>query len=436
MITKEFLNILNQLGIGQDPPNSYQWQQMMQQLNELLVVLLAERQGSKQMFDLANQEMHKMIELIERKAHLTKSIFDASPDVILTLDSLGQVIEFNKATISILKLDDDSILGQQILSVLCGGTLADDLILFFSNTDTSFNESYLGKLHEKNIKTRIGHFIEASVCINRIQMSESIVYSVYIRDLTAVKASEKVLQESRAKLMTVSKMSALGEMAGGVAHEINTPLAVILIKAETMLDFLDEEPLDKQMFKSSLESINSTVGRVSKIIQGLMAFSRDGQKDSMVLQSVSKIIEDTFSMCRERFYHHSVELHYSCEDDCQIECRPGEISQVVLNMLNNAYDAIQNLPKKWVKVSVTKDSESVFIAISDSGSGIPLDIQDKMMQPFFTTKEVGKGTGLGLSISRGIIESHKGQISIDNLNPNTCIVITLPLHSIDSAAAI
>jgi len=226
-----------------------------------------------------------------------------------------------------------------------------------------------------------------------------------------------------------SKMSALGEMAGGVAHEINTPLAVIQMRADQLLEAIEEKNLDPELLHNSLKAIDQTVRRISKIINGLRAFARDGRKDPLAPHSAVRLVEDTFSLCRERFKNHGVSLEFSHSGDVEILCRPSEIGQVLLNLLNNSFDAIQDLQSKWVKVELQDREQEIAILIIDSGPGIPDEIQKKMMQPFFTTKEIGKGTGLGLSISKGIVESHHGLLQIDNSRSNTTFIIRFPKNN-------
>ena len=109
-----------------------------------------------------------------------------------------------------------------------------------------------------------------------------------------------------------------------------------------------------------------------------------------------------------------------------LAARSVHIAQVLLNLLHNASDAVSGTPDPWIWLEVIERNESVELRITDSGKGIPLLIQEKIFQPFFTTKDVGTGTGLGLSISMGIIRDHGGQLEIDNNCPNTCFVIRLP----------
>jgi signal transduction histidine kinase len=228
-------------------------------------------------------------------------------------------------------------------------------------------------------------------------------------------------------LAAASKMSVLGEMAGGIAHEINTPLAVIQMRAEQILEEISTGTMNAVIIEKGMRAIDATVKRISKIVNGLRTFSRDGNKDPFAKYAISKLIEDTFSLCQEKFKNNSVDLRYIQDTDVDIECRPSELSQVILNLLNNSYDAIEQYADKWVEVRLAVFEENVELSIIDSGPGIPIEIQEKLMQPFFTTKEVGKGTGLGLSISRGIIESHNGKFWIDNDSKNTCFKILIPI---------
>lgn len=242
-----------------------------------------------------------------------------------------------------------------------------------------------------------------------------------------VKANTAVIIEQRGKLEHTAKMSALGEMAGGMAHEINTPLAIIQLRTDQLIEHIKDDALDLAFMDKSLNSINVTIKRIATIINGLRSFARDGKNESMQVYSVSKIVEDTFGLCREHLVSHGVHLEYICEQDYSIKCRPVELSQVLLNLLNNARDAIQNQDEKWIKVHLQGYEQFIELSVTDSGPGIPKEIQEKMMQPFFTTKEIGKGTGLGLSISKSLIQAHNGQITIDNTSPNTKFIITLPL---------
>lgn len=228
------------------------------------------------------------------------------------------------------------------------------------------------------------------------------------------------------QMIQSNKMASLGEMASGIAHEINNPLAIIKMTALQMQKNINDE---SNVLKNGVAKIDSTVDRISKIIQGLRTFSRDGRNDPFEIVYFDHLIDDILSFCKERLKHHSITLiKEELDPNLVFEGRQIEISQVILNLLNNAIDAVDSLPdtNKWIRISAKNNGSFLEIKITDSGHGIPLETQSKMFQPFFTTKEIGKGTGLGLSLSLTIIKNHLGEIFLDNDSPNTCFVLRLP----------
>ena len=245
------------------------------------------------------------------------------------------------------------------------------------------------------------------------------------------------LVSTRQQLAQAVKMSALGEMAGGVAHEINTPLATIQLSAEHLKETLEGDYKGKEALFENLEIILQTIDRIAKIVSGLRSFARDSSKDVFVDAQVCKLVEDTVSLCKEKFHMHGVDLNVQdtkAKNNLLISCRPAEISQVILNLLMNAYDAVKNLPEKWVRIEVKDLESTVEIAIIDSGAGIAPQVQEKMMQPFFTTKEVGAGTGLGLSISSGIVKQHDGELFYDSQSKNTKFVLRFKKGNLNTAS--
>lgn len=228
------------------------------------------------------------------------------------------------------------------------------------------------------------------------------------------------------QMIQSNKMASLGEMASGIAHEINNPLAIIKMTALQMQKNINEE---NTVLKNGVIKIDSTVDRISKIIQGLRTFSRDGRNDPFEIVSFDHLIDDILSFCKERLKHHSIQLiKEDFDPNLVFEGRQIEISQVILNLLNNAIDAVDPLSDvdKWIRISAKNNGSFLEIKITDSGKGIPMETQAKIFQPFFTTKEIGKGTGLGLSLSLTIIKNHLGEIFLDNDSPNTCFVLRLP----------
>jgi C4-dicarboxylate-specific signal transduction histidine kinase len=246
------------------------------------------------------------------------------------------------------------------------------------------------------------------------------------QDVTESNHIMEQLQQQQLKLTTSSKMASLGEMAAGVAHEINNPLAVIHGKTQQLLKKVQRSDVDPVAFEKDLAKINLTVERIAKIIRGLKSFARNAQDDPMENCNLKNNLLEVLDLCLERFKNANVHLSVDAGDELEIECRPSQVGQVILNLINNAFDAIQTLDEKFVHVRLVDLGESVEISVTDSGKGIPKAVVEKMMNPFFTTKQIGQGTGLGLSISLGIIQSHHGVLFYDESEKNTCFKIILP----------
>jgi C4-dicarboxylate-specific signal transduction histidine kinase len=235
------------------------------------------------------------------------------------------------------------------------------------------------------------------------------------------------LGEQQKVLAHSAKMSALGEMAGGIAHEINSPLGIITVHANQLERFSARGALTPEMIKAEAQLIAATAKRIGEIIKGLRAFAREGEKDPFVLTPAATIINDALVLCQNRFISHGIELRITPPaPGIELECRPVQIGQVLLNLLSNSFDAVVGRPEKWVALETTESAGQVHFTVTDSGAGVPEEIAAKLFQPFFTTKELGKGTGLGLSISKGIADAHQGTLTLDPRSSRTRFVLCLP----------
>lgn len=234
------------------------------------------------------------------------------------------------------------------------------------------------------------------------------------------------IEAHRATLIDSAKMSSLGMMAGGIAHELNNPLSIILGRANQAARKLSEGRMEAKDAVEVFSKIEAVCKRMSKIIHGLRTFSRNADQDPMAQTSLKQIVEETLELCQERIRNQGIEMRVGTIPDYLLTCRATQLSQVLLNLVNNAHDAIQGFSVKWIALDFQLDHEFFSLRVTDCGHGIPVSVAEKLMVPFFTTKEVGKGTGLGLSISKGIMETHGGTLSLDQHSPNTCFVMKIP----------
>jgi signal transduction histidine kinase len=245
--------------------------------------------------------------------------------------------------------------------------------------------------------------------------------------------NERKLMDTQKSLIQSGKMTALGEMAGGIAHEINTPLAAMLMNAERIISKSEDllPSSDSEDISKRAKKIISIGNRIAKIISGLKIFSRNTQDEKKQYFIVKNLIEDTLDLCREKFTNQGIELRI--KDDfllTEIMGRPVQLSQVLLNLLNNSYDSVQYRNQKWIEIKAVIQPNFFDIIVTDCGLKIPPEIEEKIFNPFFTTKEIGKGTGLGLSISMGIMKSHDGDLIYDKTCKNARFIMRLPCNNL------
>lgn len=245
-----------------------------------------------------------------------------------------------------------------------------------------------------------------------------------LREIQAAQTQQTI------KLIHTSRLAALGEMAAGIAHEVNNPLAIIsgnlqqLERKIASKDFTDDLALKKHI-ERSLQSID----RITKIITGLRLFSQQSDSLPKARVSLPEIFRETLDFCSEMLKARYVRLELSEVPQVFVQCHPVQISQVLINLIKNAEDALtdQSEEHRWVRISFKVTAEHVEIFVKNGGPKITPELREKLFIPFFTTKIVGKGTGLGLSISKGIVEEHGGDLSFNDQETETTFTISLPV---------
>lgn len=250
-----------------------------------------------------------------------------------------------------------------------------------------------------------------------------------LEDLTPLFEKNQEIEALKVKTEQASRMAILGEMTSGIGHEINGSLTVILAQTDFLKSLLSKNvsPELKAEFDSRLEKIVKTGRRIEKIVNGLRVYGRDASMDPFQSTLVSDLICDSLVLCADRLKDNQIKLIVDDFDpSLEIDCRPAQISQILLNLIGNSKDAVSTLDERWIRLQVRDLGDTIRFALIDSGKGIPEGISGKLTDSFFTTKESGKGTGLGLSISKKIVESHLGQLYIDKSSPNTKFVFELP----------
>jgi len=246
--------------------------------------------------------------------------------------------------------------------------------------------------------------------IELIKLNEKLKRLTREKTILFDKASSysKKLKKAHSQLLQSEKLASVGKLAGGVAHELNTPLGAIMTNAEFALSFAEDEDI-----KESLELIKKASLRCKNITGKLLQFSRKEDSEKIVV-SVSEIIESSRQLLKHRLDETNTKLIKKIGDDVQITGNPDELSSVFTNLIQNALDAIESgsIDTGIITVEAVRDDESIKITIRDNGCGMDDNVLNKIFDPFFTTRDVGKGTGLGLWLSMNIISKHGGKIYV------------------------
>ncbi len=243
----------------------------------------------------------------------------------------------------------------------------------------------------------------------------------------AYKRSRERLLVEQAAALRAEQLASLGEMAAGIGHELGTPLGALQGRLELLEQMLAAGPGDPEAMRRTVHILARLADRMTRIIRAVRSLARDAWEDPFVDVSVEEIVGDALEIAEDRLRRLGVDVRVEGLDEkLRIPCREAQISQVLLNLIANAADAVQELPERWIRIEVSRRRDTVAIAVTDSGDGIPDEIRARVMQPFFTTKPAGQGTGFGLSISRAFVEAHGGTLSLESGSAHTRFVVTLP----------
>ena len=236
--------------------------------------------------------------------------------------------------------------------------------------------------------------------------------------------SLEALRKTQHHLVQSEKLASIGQLAAGVAHELNNPLGGILIYTSLLLEKANQNSLEAQ----DLNKILNETERCRKIVQDLLIFSKQTRLE-MSRVDLNAIIENTLALVSQQSLFQNIKIHkklVSCSPKVKVDV--GQIQQVLLNIIINAAQALAGKGNLTIEIKCLKNSKFVNCNITDDGPGIPDSIKEKIFDPFFTTKSHGKGTGLGLAIAYGIIQKHDGEISVNSSkNTGTTFSIKLPI---------
>ncbi len=356
-----------------------------------------------------------------------RTLLNASPEGIIIVDMKGIITDVSEIGFELYGSDvPGEMIGKHIFRFVPAELKNEFREIYSKTVEEGLMQSIEINLYNKN---KVPFIAEISTTLIQGKEGESIAFMIVIHDITHRKKMER-------QMIHNDRMSTLGEMATGIAHEINQPLNTLSILFDNMLLAASkEDSLPKSYLEKKTGKIYDNIFRIKNIIDHVRVFSRSQDDTILSLFDVKESISNAVSMISEQFRHKIIELEIVTADALPFAYgNTYQLEQVILNLLINSKDAIEE-QEEWVGQPFEKKIEinayqlvnQIIIEIKDNGKGIEPEEIEKIVLPFYTTKEAGKGTGLGLSISFGIIKEMKGEISFQSEpNKGTTVTIKLP----------
>lgn len=354
----------------------------------------------------------------EKKYH---AIFNNIPNPVFVLDNNTlEILNSNSSVAAVYGYSEDEARGRSFLD-------------FFRKEES---QGYAAKVKTVSVINQAKHIAkDGSELFVNIRMSPSEYSGQRVLLVTTSDITKRL--ETEQQLIQASKMATLGEMATGVAHELNQPLSVIKTASSFLVKKIENgQSVQDNIMETMLEKVDANVDRATKIINHMRQFARKSDMEMGTID-VHAVLEGAFEIFSQQLKVRGIEIQRDFKKDLpKINADPGRLEQVFINLLLNARDAIEercaghptdhDIEKK-ISLKTSYDAQSIIVDVCDTGVGIPHHIQEKIFEPFFTTKEVGKGTGLGLSISYGIIKDCGGEIvAMPSPEQGTCFRLTFP----------
>jgi C4-dicarboxylate-specific signal transduction histidine kinase len=251
-----------------------------------------------------------------------------------------------------------------------------------------------------------------------------------------LKLRKTQLEEQIAKSFNDRKLAALGEMAGGIAHEINNPLAILVGRAGQLRKFMSALNCDQAQAEMILNSIEKTIFRIQEAVTDLETIASNPSTEETKSLQFGRLLQRIRDLSINRYAPRGIRVDFPETFEAVIDAREVELAQAFLYLIENAADAAAPSETPWFRVEVQAlDDKNLCVRLIDSGQGVPVDVREKIFQPFFTTKEVGQGRGVGLSLAMSIIDSHGGRLYFDFSQAHTTVCVELPISQQNQLAA-
>jgi two-component system, LuxR family, sensor kinase FixL len=358
-----------------------------------------------------------------------KSILDTIPDAMIVIDESGIMRSFSAAAERLFGRSAEEVIGHNV-SMLMPSPYRQQHDGYLRRYFDTGERRIIGIGRVVVGERKDGSTFPMELAVGEMSSGGRRFFTGFIRDLTERQQTETRLQELQAELVHISRLTAMGEMASALAHELNQPLSAIANYLKGCRRLLDRHPDDQsRMVSDALDKAADQAMRAGEIIRRLREFVSRGETERRV-ESVAKLIEEASAIALVGAKERGIRVSYQLDPEAELVLADRvQVQQVLINLMRNAIEAMENTERRELVISANRANDSmVDMSVSDTGAGIGADMRAQLFQPFFTTKR--HGMGVGLSISRTIIEAHGGNIGAEpNPGGGAIFRFTLPAVS-------
>jgi len=363
-------------------------------------------------------------DLRAREAHL-QSILDTVPDAMIVIDEHGAMQSFSSAAVRQFGWSPEEVIGKNV-SMLMPDPYRTQHDGYLARYMTTGERRIIGIGRVVVGERKDGSTFPMELSVGEMISGQQRFFTGFVRDLTERQAAERRLQDVQGELVHVSRLTALGEMASAMAHELNQPLTAAASFMKGCLILLKRKPLDEARLADMISQGADQALRAGQIIRRLRDFVSKGEAERRI-ESLPQLLEEAGALAMVGAKERSVRLRYDIDPRVNLVLADKvQIQQVALNLIRNGIEAMEDSASKDIFVGARPTADDmVEVYVSDTGHGISPEAAEQLFQPFMTTK--AQGMGIGLSISRTIIEAHGGRIWVDpNPRGGAIFRFTLP----------
>jgi two-component system, LuxR family, sensor kinase FixL len=371
------------------------------------------------------QQTRRLTDMAEDQAPRLQSIVNAIPDAIITISRDGFIDFFNPAAEQMFGYRADEVIGQNV-KILMPSPYREQHDGYLSRYLTTGEKRILGVGRVVVGKRKDGSTFPMELAVGEASMAGRPVFAGLIRDISERRAMERQLHEVQADLIHVSRLSAMGDLAAALAHELNQPLTAINNYVLSAQRLLQGDPEQRKRVSDILTKTAEQAMRAGEIIRHLRNFIQRHEPEREPLD-IHKVIDEATALAFIGMREKNIEVAYERTTDIPpVTIDKIQIQQVIINLIRNGVDAMDGMKQRKLTLATKIEADEIRISIADTGCGVSPEVTDRLFLPFVTTKS--EGLGVGLSISRTIVEDHGGTLWFEsNADSGTTFHLTLPI---------